>query len=95
MAIHVEIIQYDQVPADGIVGEGAFVPVDGGTVISPPDGGCGTPRCACFRGHFIRRLFPRDASGTVFGYIVEFDSREELESANEGQIARAAQNAMH
>ncbi len=95
MAIRVGIIQYDNVPADGEIGEGAFVPVDGNTVISPPDGGCGMPRCACFRGHFIQRLFPRDAAGTVFGYIVEFDSREDLESTNDEQIAQLAQKAMH
>ncbi|KAE8753871.1 hypothetical protein FSO04_42750 [Paraburkholderia madseniana] len=95
MAIRAEIIQYDHVPVDGVVGEGVFVPADGSTIISPPDGGCGTPRCGCFRGHCIQRLFPCDAAGTVFGYFVEFDSREELESVSAGQIARAAQNEMH
>jgi hypothetical protein len=94
MAIRVGIIQYDDVPADGVIDEGALVPVDGSTIISPPDGGCGMPRCDCFRGYFVQRLFPRDAAGTVFGYIVEFDSWEELESADEEQIARLAQKAM-
>jgi len=94
MPIRVGIIQYDDVPADGVIDDGALVPVDGSAIISPPDGGCGMPRCACFRGHFVQRLFPRDAAGTVFGYIVEFDSREDLESAND-QIAQLAQKAMH
>jgi hypothetical protein len=94
MVIRVEIIEYDNVPADGVIGDGAFVPVAGSTVISPPDGGCGTPRCGCVRGHFVQRLFPRDAAGTVFGHLVEFDSRDELES-NAGEIATVAQNAMH
>jgi len=53
------------------------------------------PRCGCFRGHFVQRLFPRDAVGTVFGYIVEFDSREDLENANAEQIAHLVQQAMH
>jgi hypothetical protein len=95
MAIRVEIIQYDDVPADGVIDEGALVPIDGSTIISPPDGGCGMPRCGCFRGHFVQRLFPRDAVGTVFGYIVEFDSREDLEKANAEQIAHLVQQAMH
>jgi len=95
MGTRAEIIQYDNVPADGVIGEGAFVPVDGSTVISAPDGGCGMPRCGCFRGYFIQRLFPRDEAGTVFGYIVEFDSREELESTSAEQIAWVAQKAMH
>ena len=95
MSTRAGIIQYDNVPSNGVIDEGAFVPVDGSTVISAPDGGCGTPRCRCFTGHFIQRLFPRDAAGTVFGYIVEFDSREELESTSAEQVARVAQKAMH
>ena len=95
MAIRVEIIQYDDVPADGVIDEAALVPIDGSTIVSPPDGGCGMPRCGCFRGHFVQRLFPRDAVGTVFGYIVEFDSREDLEKANAEQIAHLVQQAMH
>jgi hypothetical protein len=78
-----------------MIDEGAFVPVDGSTVISPPDGGCGTPRCGYFGGHFVQRLFPREEAGTVYGYIVEFDSREELESTSAEKIARAARKAMH
>ncbi len=95
MAIRVGIIQYDDVPDDGVIDEGALVPVDGRTIISRPDGACGIPRCRCFTGHFVQRLFPRDATGTVFGYIVEFNSREDLEKANVEQIAQLAQKAMH
>jgi hypothetical protein len=95
MGIHIELIIYEEVPADGVIAEGAFVPVGGSTVISPPDGGCGMPQCSCFRGHFVQRLFPRDAAGTVFGYIVVLDSRENLESMNNEQIAQLAQKAMH
>jgi hypothetical protein len=95
MPIRAQAIQYDNVPADGMIDEGAFVPVDGSTVISPPDGGCGTPRCGYFGGHFVQRLFPREEAGTVYGYIVEFDSREELESTSAEKIARAARKAMH
>lgn len=50
-------LQYDNMPADGVVGEAAFVPVDGSTVISAPDGGCGTPRCGCFRGTLFNVFF--------------------------------------
>jgi hypothetical protein len=64
--------------ADGAIREGAFVLDGGSTVISPLNGRCGTPRCGCSEGTFIQRLFPRDAAGTVFGHIVEFDSREEM-----------------
>jgi len=39
MAIRVEIIQYDDVPADGVIDEAALVPIDGSTIVSPPDGG--------------------------------------------------------
>jgi hypothetical protein len=92
MPIRVGIIRYEDVPADGVIDEGALVPVDGSTIISSPDGGCGMPRCTCFTGHFVQRLFPRDAAGTVFGYIVEFDSREELESTSAELLA---QKAMH
>jgi hypothetical protein len=95
MGARAEVIQYDNVSAEGNIGDGAFVPVDGNTVISAPDGGCGEPKCSCFTGHFVQRLFPRDDTSTVFGYIVEFDSREELESMGLEQIARLAQRAMH
>jgi hypothetical protein len=95
MSVRVGIIQYDDVPDDGVIGEGAFVPVDGSTIISPPDGGFGMTGCTCFTRHFVQRLFPRDASGTVFGYIVEFGSREDLEKANFEQVALLAQKAMH
>ncbi|MFK4448973.1 hypothetical protein ABH944_009024 [Caballeronia udeis] len=74
-----ETIQYDNVPEDGQIDAGAVVPVDGKSWLSPPDGGCGIPPCPCFCGHFFMRLFPRDDQGVVFGYIAEFDTREELE----------------
>jgi hypothetical protein len=95
MAARVEIIQHDNVPADGNLGDGSHLPVDGSTVISPPDGSCGVPGCACFRGHFLLRLFARDEARTVFGYVVEFETRHELESMSEEMIARLAQNAMN
>lgn len=95
MAIRAELIQHDNVPVDGNIEEGAFIPVDGHTVRSEPDGGCGDPHCNCNRGHFFHRLFPRDDAGTVFGYTVMFDTRDELESTSENEIARLAQNAMH
>jgi hypothetical protein len=74
MSIRAKIVQYCDVPADGATREGAFVLDCGSTVISPRYGGCGTPRCGCSEGTFVQRLFPRDAAGTVFGHIVEFDS---------------------
>lgn len=93
--MRVETIQYDDVPEDGVINEGALIPVDGKTWLSPPDGGCGIPECPCFRGHFFLRLFPRDTDGTVFGYIVEFDTRAELEETGEDQIVLAARQVMN
>lgn len=94
MTAYAELIQYDEVPPDGDIGDGVVLPVDGVTLISEPDGSCGVPGCGCFRGHFFQRLFPRDNAGTVFGYIVAFDTRGELEMLDEGQIACLAQKAM-
>ncbi|OUL83264.1 hypothetical protein CA603_26330 [Paraburkholderia hospita] len=54
----VEIIQYDDVPKDGLIDEGALVPVKGMIATSTPDGGCGLAGCPCVRGHFVMRLFP-------------------------------------
>lgn len=93
--MRVETIQYDDVPHDGKIGEGALIPVDGKTWLSPPDGGCGITGCPCFCGHFFLRLFPRDSEGTVFGYIVEFETRVELEGTSEHQIVLAAHQAMN
>lgn len=78
----VELIRFDLVPENGVLGEGAQVPVDGLILMSPPDGGCGITGCKCVRGHFVARLFERDSQGCVWGYVVEFDSRQELESTS-------------
>lgn len=55
--MRIETLQYDSVPEDGQIHAGAIVPVDGKSWLGPPDGGCGIPRCPCFRGHFFMRLF--------------------------------------
>ncbi|MGF6440473.1 hypothetical protein QF002_001282 [Paraburkholderia youngii] len=96
MGTFVYFSSYKDVAPDGTIGRTEDrVPVDGQIVTSPPDGGCGHPSCTCFRGHFFHRLFPRDESGIVFGYSVEFDSHEELQSFNQDEIARMAQLKMH
>ena len=93
--MRIETIQYDNVQEDGQIDGGSIVPVDGKTSLSPPDGRCGIPRCRCFCGHFFVRLFPRDNQGTVFGYIAEFDTREELEETSQEQMVRLATQAMN
>jgi hypothetical protein len=93
--MRIETIQYDDVPEDGQIGEAALVPVDGSVSTSPPDGGCGIAGCPCLRGHYFMRLYPRDNHGTVFGYIAEFESREELEATSEEQIVALARRAMN
>lgn len=64
------------------------MPVDGSTVTSTWDDGYCTPQYGCFGRHFFRRLFPRDAGGTVFEHIIIFDSRKELVSSSPDLIAR-------
>ncbi len=87
---------YDNVPEDGDIGHGAIIPVDGFEHLSAPEGGtCGDSRCACAGTHTFTRLFPRDAEGVVFGYVVEFESREELEGASIEEIESIARHALH
>ncbi|WP_109482522.1 hypothetical protein [Paraburkholderia sp. C35] len=90
----VEIIQFDNVPEDGLLDEHAFVPVDGLTQMSPPHCGCNPAGCTCPKGHYFTKLFPRDNDGTVRGYAVEFDSQEELEATGPEQIAKLVRQAM-
>jgi hypothetical protein len=90
----VEIIQYDDVPKDGLIGECALVPVEGMVAMSTPDGGCGLVGCSCVRGHFVMRLLPRDDQGCVRGYVVEFESRRELESTSPEELSILVSRAM-
>ncbi|EIM94449.1 hypothetical protein WQE_44188 [Paraburkholderia hospita] len=91
----VEVIQFDDVPEDGLIDEGALVPVNGMLAMSPPDGGCGMAGCGCFRGHFITRLFRRDDEGCVRGYVVEFESRQELETTSPEELSVLVSRAMN
>ncbi len=91
----VEIIQYDGVPVDGLIDESAQVPVNGMIATSPPDGGCGLVGCPCVRGHFITRLFPRDEEGCVWGYVVEFENRQELESTSPEALSMLVSRVMN
>lgn len=93
--VTIELIQYDNVPEDGVLDEGAFIPVGGVTSISPPDGGCGVDGCPCVRGHYLMTLFPRDDDGIVRGYIIEANDREELESLGPEEIAELAGRKMN
>ncbi|SDJ48913.1 hypothetical protein SAMN04487926_1554 [Paraburkholderia steynii] len=91
----VEIIQFDGVPEDGVIDEGAQVPVKGMIATSPPDGGCGVAGCPCVRGHFVMRIYPRDEHGCVLGYVVEFESRQELESTSPEALSMLVSRAMN
>jgi len=91
----VEIIQYDEIPEDGLIDEGALIPVKGMIEMSTPDGGCGLAGCPCIRGHFVMRLFPRDEQGFVRGYVVEFESRQELESTSSEELSILVSGAMN
>ncbi|MFP3637530.1 hypothetical protein [Paraburkholderia sp. SIMBA_054] len=95
MAVRAELIQFDDVPENGVLDDGEQVPVDGRTFQSAPDGGCGTPDCPCTKALIYQRIFPRDDRGVVFGYTVEFDSPEEMAGLTEQDFARLAQQAMH
>lgn len=91
----VEIIWYEDVPKDGRIDESVLVPVDGMIATSTPDGGCGLVGCPCVRGHFVIRLFPRDDLGCVRGYVVEFESRQELESTSPEELSILVSRAMN
>jgi len=90
------IVYYD-VPVDGDIGGGHTVPVDGlVSVTGALEGGCGDPACEHCQGtHSYTRLFPRDEQGVVFGYVVEFGTREELEATPVAEIERIARSGLH
>ena len=92
--MQVEIIQFNDIPEDGLIDVGEFVPVAGMTSMSPPDGGCGVVGCPCVRGHYLMKLFPRDGDGIVRGFIVEFPDRKTLESTGPEEIAVLVSRAM-
>jgi hypothetical protein len=94
MVARAQTIQHDNVPEDGMIDTATYVPVEGRNYLSPPDGGCGAPDCKCVSHHFMR-IFPRDENGTVFGYCVECDTREELEAMSESDMVALAQRSMH
>ncbi|OYD76143.1 UNVERIFIED_ORG: hypothetical protein BDU10_1214 [Burkholderia sp. CF145] len=92
--LNIELIRFNDVPEDGVLDDGAFVPVSGVTSTSPPDGGCGMDGCPCVRGHFFLKLFPRDDDGIVHGFIIEADDKDELESLSPGEIADLVRRKM-
>jgi hypothetical protein len=94
MMLNTEWIQFDNVPEDGVLGEDAVVPVSGVTVVSQADGGCGIAGCACVRGHYFMKLFPRDDDGTVRGFIVEATDLEELQSLGPDEMADLVRRKM-
>ncbi|MGG7607820.1 hypothetical protein [Massilia sp. BKSP1R2A-1] len=67
---------------DGRVPTGGSVEVNGLIVESAPEGGCGSEGCSRSPGHWISKIHPRSEDGTVFGYMVLFNNREELEMAD-------------
>lgn len=95
MAAYAEPIFYDHVPDTGEIQEGVFVPVNGVESKSEATGGCGDPQCLCVNEHFFTRLFPRDDRGNVYGYVVHFDSRAELDSAPAEEIERIVRRSLH
>ncbi|MBN3760907.1 hypothetical protein [Burkholderia sp. Ac-20365] len=96
MAAHAQIIQYDNVPEDGVLDQRSSLPVDGQILRGTAGDGCGAPGCQCTaQDNFFQRLLPRDDAGVVFGYILTFDTPEEMESLTEDDFARLAQRAMH
>jgi hypothetical protein len=85
--LNIELIQFDNVPKDGILDKGAYVPVGGVRWTSAGDSGCGTDGFPRVQGHYLMKLYPRDDDGMVRGFIVEAATREELESLCEEEIA--------
>lgn len=83
------------VSPDGLVPSGGAVEVNGRVIESDIKGGCGSKGCPCSPGHWIATVLPRTEDGVVFGYTAYFDSRQELEAADRGEIEREARKLLN